>query len=186
MAEYSFYEETAWGKTVASLYSGGKSLGTLFDQKFYAVRAGGPDLNLPFTPRPFTALVDISREVEDNLLERYAKTLMSHGCVQAVCRGEGADRLSAIFDRLADEGGNSCSEGFAFTSMAIDDESLDDAIHYFVLPCGLASTGLVVVIGGNDSFRQAVECFSGAAGSLNEGLGVPAYVSEELACFEPA
>lgn len=161
---------------------GGISLGSLHDQKFYAVRANNAELQFPFSAQPFTAMVDLAGQVDDATLKGYAAQLMAHGCVQCVCRGEEASRLSEIFETMT-ELGEMDSRGMPFTSMCIDDEPLNEAIQYFVLPSGLASVGLLVVIGDAADFQNVVQGFSDAAGSVHETVGEPVYAMADLVCF---
>ena len=161
---------------------GGISLGTLHEQRFFAIRANGSALRFPFTAQPFTVLVDISRPVDNEILQGYAQALIDHGCVQAVCRGEESDRLVEIFDTLAEKG-DLDQNGTPFTSMCMDDEPLNEAIQYFVLPCGLAQTGLLMVIGDSGDFQGAIEGFSTAAGAIKEDIGEPVYAEDDLVCF---
>lgn len=161
---------------------GGVSLGTLHEQRFFALRTSGGDLRFPFPAGPFTVLVDMSVPVEDAVLRSYAGALIDHGCVQAVCRGEESERLVDIFNSLA-ERGDLDGNGTPFTAMGMDDEPLDEAIEYFVLPCGLAQTGLVMVIGDQNDFRNAIRGFSSAAGAAREDIGEPVYTEDDLVCF---
>ncbi len=161
---------------------GGMSLGTLHEQRFFALRASGGELRFPFPRGPFTVFVDIAGPVEDAALGRYAEALISHGCVQAVCRGEDSDRLVDIFNALA-ERGELDADGVPFTAMGVDEEPLEEAIEYFVLPCGLAQTGLVMVIGDQGDFRNAIRGFSSAAGAAREDIGEPVYTEDDLVCF---
>lgn len=161
---------------------GGIGLGTIHDQRFYAIRANGQQLRFPFTARPFTALVHMPQSVDDALLTSYAKTLIDHGCVQAVCRGDDSDRMVDIFDSLAEQGEHDSGDA-PFTSMCLGDEPLQEAIQYFVLPCGLAQTGLLMVIGGSGEFDDAINGFFTSAGSIAEGIGEPVYTEEDLVCF---
>lgn len=181
MKDDLFFEEPR-GFAAAS-GSGGKFMGTLYGQKFFALKANGPEVKLPFDAQPFTALIDISSERDDAVLEDYAKNLISHGCVQAICRGCGSERLDAIFNRLA-EGGRLDRNGIAFTSMCSEDETLGESLHYFVLPCGLASVGLVLVIGESGDFERVLDGFNCTAGELFEMRGEPVCVDEEFACYE--
>lgn len=170
------------GDIATACLNGGTSLGTLHDQRFYAIRANGSDLKFPFTAQPFTVLVDISRALDDEVLEGYAQALVGHGCVQAVCRGDESNRMVDIFNTLAEQGDHD-RNGTPFTSMCLDDEPLNEAIQYFVLPCGLAQTGLLMVIGEAEDFQSAIEGFSTAAGAVKEGLGEPIYAEDDLVCF---
>lgn len=161
---------------------GGMSLGTLHDQRFYAIRANGSNLRFPFEAQPFTALVDVSRPLDDSVLQGYAESLIAHGCVQAVCRGEDSGRLVEIFDRLTEQSEHD-KNGTPFTSMCVEDEPLNEAIQYFVLPCGLAQTGLLMIIGDTGDFQEAIRGFSVAAGAIKEDIGEPVYAEDDLVCF---
>lgn len=185
MSDYFLYGESRDVKAVAHTVSRGKILANVFDQKFYAMRAhnGAGDLRFPFDPQPFTALVNIVGDVGEDVLRIYAKELISHGCVQAVCRGDEAGILNDIFGDLSEEGGAD-SNGCTFTSMAIDDEPLEEAIEYFILPCGLASTGLLMVIGDSADFQAGVKSFKDSAGNMQKSLKEPVYVEEESVYFE--
>lgn len=182
MTDYLSGGDALGADIAAARLMGGMSLGTLHEQRFYAMRANGGDLRFPFSAQPFTALVDISRSVDDAVLKGYAESLIGHGCVQAVCRGEESDRLVAIFDDLADQG-DLDKNGTPFTSMCMDDEPINEAIQYFVLPCGLASTGLLMVIGEAGDFQNAIQGFSTAAGAIKEDLGEPVFTEADLVCF---
>ncbi len=170
----------------AVLRHSGGYMGTIHEQRFYAIRANGGDVRFPFPSGPFTALVDLSRSVDDVVLRGYAEALIQHGCVQAVCRGEESARLEEIFNDLANdlaEKGDIDPNGPCFTSMCMDDEPLDEAIQYFVLPCGLAQIGLLMVIGDQGDFQNAIEGFSIAAGAIREDLSAPVYTEDDLVCF---
>ncbi len=145
------------------------------------MRTYGGALKFPFPPGPFTVLVDMSATVDDAVLRSYADALIKHGCVQAVCRGEESDRLVDIFNTLAERG--DLDAGTPFTAMSMDDEPLDEAIAYFVLPCGLAQTGLVMVIGDQSDFQNAIHGFSNIAGAAREDIGEPVYTEDDLVCF---
>ena len=181
MKEFSFgggaFDASALDRLV-----GGLSLGTLHEQRFYAIRANGSDLRFPFPAGPFTALVDLVAPVDDAVLRKYAEALIGHGCVQAVCRGEESCRLDEIFYKLAEKG-DLDRNGTPFTSMCLDDEPLNEAIQYFVLPCGLAQTGLLMVIGDQGDFQNAIQDFSTAAGAIKDNIGEPVYTEDDLVCF---
>lgn len=164
---------------------GGQTLGTLHEQKFYAIRAEGADIKFPFSAKSFTALVDISKPVDDTILERYASALVEHGCVQAVCRGEEASRLAGIFDKMAEEGAFD-RDGRPFSCMCMDDEPLLEAIEYFVLPCGLATIGLLMVIGDSGDFQNVVDGFANAAGAAAEAVAEPDHADADVVCFTHA
>lgn len=162
--------------------TGGLSLGTLHEQRFFAIRANGPEIRFPFPSGPFKALIDMARPVDENILRCYAKALIDHGCVQAVCRGVDSGELDTIFYSFAEKGDLDKS-GVLFTSMCLDDEPLAEAIQYFALPCGLAQTGLLMVIGDQGDFQQAIKNFSVAAGAIKENIGEPVYTEDDLVCF---
>lgn len=164
---------------------GGVSLGTVHEQRFYAIRANGSGLCFPFSPQPFTAMVDISRPVDDEVLTGYANALIEHGCVQAICRGEDSDRLEGIFNNLAEQGELDRSGQF-FTSMCVGDEPLTESLQYFILPSGLAQTGLLMVIGDVDDFRETIEGFSTATGALKEDFGQLIYTEADPMCLAPS
>lgn len=161
---------------------GGIGLGTLHEQRFFAMRTSGGELRFPFPKCPFTVLVDMVSPVDDAVLRSYAEALVGHGCVQAACRGEESERMVDIFNSLADRG-DLGDDATPFTAMSMDDEPLDEAIAYFVLPCGLAQTGLVMVIGEQSDFQNAIRGFSNAAGAAKEDIGEPVYTEDDLVCF---
>ncbi len=163
---------------------GGMSLGTLRGQNFYAMRANGAELRFPFTPRPFTALVSISSSVGDETLRNYVKSLIDHGCVQAVCRGE-CERFGELFDAEL-EHGEYDKNGAMPHSMSMSDEPLVEAISYFVLPADLAYTGLILVIGSHGDFRETVDGFTNVAGELREEYLEPVFDEADLVSFVPA
>lgn len=181
--KYNLFGGSDFGmdKALGCLF-GGLSLGTLHDQRFFAMRANGGELRFPFPAGPFTVLVDMSGPVDDTVLQKYASALIDHGCVQAVCRGDDSGRLEDIFNTLAEKG-ELDKNGTPFTSMCLDDEPLNEAIQYFVLPCGLAQTGLLMVIGGQDDFQNAIKGFSTAAGAIKDNIGEPVYTEDDLVCF---
>ncbi|MCC8166633.1 MAG: hypothetical protein LIQ31_10900 [Planctomycetes bacterium] len=179
----TFFDGTATTREAAlARLVGGTVLGTVHDQRFFAMRANGDTLRFPFPARTFTALVNMSGPVDDALLQTYAQALIDHGCIQAACRGEGSDRLVEIFDKMAEQG-DFDHDGTPFTCMPLDDEPLEEAIQYFVLPCGLAQTGLVMVIGDSGDFENAINGFSVAAGAIKENIGEPDYIEDDLVCF---
>lgn len=182
MKDYLFGGDAESSEAALDRLVGGISLGTLHEQRFFAIRANGAELRFPFPAGPFTALVDMSRSVDDQVLRGYAEALINHGCVQAVCRGEESSHLENIFNDLASEG-DLDKNGTPFTSMCMDDEPLNEAIQYFVLPCGLAQTGLLMVIGDQGDFQDAIKGFSTAAGSSKEEIGEPVYTEDDLVCF---
>jgi hypothetical protein len=175
-------DEAKYVNLALDRFAEGIGLGSIHEQQFYAIRANGQELRFPFTERPFTALVHMPQSVDDALLASYAKELVKHGCVQAVCRGEDSDRMVDIFDALAERGDHD-SGNAPFTSMCLGDEPLREAIQYFILPCGLAQTGLLMVIGESGDFDGAIADFLGSAGSITEGIGEPVYTEENLVCF---
>ena len=182
MKENSFDGDArSYGRALDRLV-GGLSLGTIHEQRFFAIRANGADLRFPFPAGTFTALVDMAQSVDDGVLQGYAEALIEHGCVQAVCRGEESSRLESIFNKLAEKG-DLDKNGTPFTSMCLDDEPLDEAIQYFVLPCGLAQTGLLMVIGDQGDFQGAIQDFSTAAGAIKDNIGEPVYTEDDLVCF---
>ncbi|MCL1999998.1 MAG: hypothetical protein FWG74_01070 [Planctomycetes bacterium] len=154
-------------------------LGTLHEQHFYAIRANGSNLRFPFAAQPFTAMVEVSSSIDEALLRQYAGSLIAHGCVQAICRGEESSRLVDIFDDLA-ELGDQENNSIPFTSMCLDDEPLAEALQYFVLPTGLASVGLLMVIGGSGDFQNVIQGFSNASDSADESI---IYLEEDVACL---
>lgn len=181
MKENSF-GEGAFGEDALYRLVGGISLGTIHEQRFFAMRANGGNLRFPFPAGDFTVLVDVAGSVDEEVLQGYAEALIQHGCVQAVCRGEESSRLEGIFNKLAEKG-ELDKNGTPFTSMCLDDEPLDEAIQYFVLPCGLAQTGLLMVIGDQGDFQNAIQGFSVAAGAIKEDIGEPVYTEDDLVCF---
>ncbi|MDR3077643.1 MAG: hypothetical protein LBV15_02640 [Planctomycetota bacterium] len=148
---------------------GGVDLGTLHRQHFYAVRASGSGFSLPFSVRPFTVMVDMTGSADDAVLRKYAAILTRHGCVQAICRGEESHRMHRIFEDLS-ETGELDRNGSAFTSMCMEDEPREDVLRYFSLPCGLAKTKLILIIGGQDDYQAALNDFLNVSGLAGEIL----------------
>lgn len=162
--------------------NGGMSLGIVHDQQLFAVRANGSKLRFPFPKRPFTALINISRPIGEDDMRACAEAIMRHGCVQAVCRGEESDLMTDVFESLS-ETGEYDQGGKPVTFMTSADETLVDAIQYFVLPCDLAKTGLLVVIGDSADFQDAIDDFSTAAGEMREAPLEKVSAEKDLVCF---
>jgi hypothetical protein len=179
-----FFEDGAYSLDWLASYhlAGGISLGTLHNQHFYAVRVNGNDLRLPFSARPFSAMIDMTRPVDDVILKKYAVDLIRHGCVQSICRGEEANHLTRLFDDMAESGALD-SNGVAFTAMCMEDEPLDEAIRYFSLPCGLAQTKLILVIGGEEQFREVVGGFYRISGLNREKLDEESFTDADCISF---
>lgn len=159
-----------------------KSLGTLYEQKFYALRAAGKTLDYPFAARTFTALVDSNTSLSDDVLRHYVDSLLNHGCIHVICRGHDAERLSSIFDETVDERGLT-HDGYTMTSMIYDEDDLEETVGYFVLPTGLADVGLLLVIGDSGDFKSMVRSFARIAGTLRENVTEPVFESEVVATF---
>ncbi len=185
VTNYSWRCENRGKRVVRSINFGGKSLGSLYEQKFYAMRVEGNQLKFPFAAKPFTALVDIRGDVDQELLKGYARELVAHGCVQAVCRGVEAGLMNDIFGCISEEGASDVN-GLPFTSMSVDEEPLEESVEYFILPSGLAGVGLIMVIGDSDAFADAVDCFANFANGAQESKNEPVYIEEEQVCFEMA
>jgi hypothetical protein len=129
------------------------------DRRFYACYLEDQPISLPFSDRPFTVLVEIRGKVSSTRLENCARELLDLGCVHAICRGGDAELMNEIFQNLTEEGVFD-REDCLFTSMAAEEESLQEVMEYFTIPpSDLIAAGLILIIGGVDSFPQVVEDF---------------------------
>lgn len=152
-------------------------LGQLHDQAFYAVRhISGGALSMPFQPRPFTALIHTRRNLGDSEMVAIARTLLEHGLAYALCIGEHGERMSEVLDTLIDEHEYALNDMTVFSN-ASHEESIDEAMEYFVLPSGLSDTGLILSIGDESDMEDATSVFDSLLGS--EALASEAEESEE-------
>ncbi len=156
-----------------------KSLGTVYDQRFYALRrlpsSGGPStsLSFPFPPSPFNGLICVGVPLPEAALGRIMLALLQHGMRQAVCCGCEAEFAGDVLDELIDEH-NFSHDGHAPFASVHEGEPLSEVIDYFILPNGLADIGLLMILGDEAAFGQAVKAFGRVAGQLRERLHVPA------------
>lgn len=172
MSEYQTQMRSVLISSRRSLASERKSLGTIHDQKFYAIRnTGEKPLELPFSTKPFNVMIELALPLSDDALRQIGIQLLKDGMCHATCRGGEAERMGEILDDLIDEHGFSIDGHTVFTSVH-DDESLEEVLEYFVLPNGLASTSLLVVIGDEASFHNLVRCFGSTAADLRERIFV--------------
>ncbi len=152
-----------------------KALGTVYDQRFYALRAvpcgktRTLKLSMPFAAAPFNALIYATLPISSAILRDISLNLFRHGMRQAVCCGSEADTMGEILDDIADEFSFHHDGRPVFTSIH-DDESLAEVLDYFILPNGLADKSLILVIGNDKSFREALRTFAKVAGSMREKL----------------
>lgn len=145
-------------------------MGICHDQRFYALRyLPGRKLELPFEDKPFTALIEITVPLSDDILRNVAMDLLYRGMRAALCLGPEAERMVEIVDELVDAYGFAHEARTVYAS-AHEDEDLAEAIQYFILPTGLAETGLLLVLGGEDAFRQTVRTFGQATTGMREKL----------------
>ena len=156
-----------------------KSLGTVHDQRFYAVRClplagqGHCTMTMPFASKPYNALVRVCVPFARSVLQEAGLALLRHGLLQAVCCGCEGESMGEVLDELADEHGFNHNGRPAFASVH-EDETLDEVLDYFILPNGQADTGLLVVLGDEAAFRETLRCFVRVAGELRERLYAPA------------
>lgn len=145
-----------------------KSLGTVHDQRFFAVRSQpGYDLPFPFPKDHFNSLIAIRGCPAEETLQSVAMQLLRHGMRAGICHGEGAEMMGSMIDGLVDEYGFSHNERTVYASVH-DDEELDEVIDYFVLPNGLADIGLIVVIGEESAFEDVLFLFNHVTGQVRE------------------
>jgi hypothetical protein len=145
-----------------------KLLGNFYDQTFYAARhAPGKALSFPFPASRFNAMIYLAGDEDEKALRRIGLDLLQHGLRYALCHGPGAKAMGQVLDDLIDEHGFSCEGLTAYTSVH-QDESLAEAVEYFVLPAGLAETSFLVVIGNDADYRQVMRAFTKATSHLRE------------------
>lgn len=139
-------------------------LGHLHDQEFYALRhVSGESLTIPFQPRSFTALIHTRRNLSETQMHAIARALLEHGMVYALCIGEHGERMSMLIDRLVDENGYTRNDMTVFSN-ASQEESINEAMEYFVLPTGLGDTGLILSIGDESDHADATAAFDSLLG----------------------
>lgn len=140
-------------------------LGHLHEQEFYAVRhVSGDALSIPFQPRPFTALIHTRRNLGESQMTAIARILLEHGLAYALCIGEHGERMSQVLDALIDEHEYALNDMTVFSN-ASHEESIDEAMEYFVLPSGLSDTGLILSIGDESDLEDATSVFDSLLGS---------------------
>lgn len=139
-------------------------LGHLHDQEFYAIRhVSGGSLSIPFQPRPFTALIHTRRNLGEKQMEKIVRALLDHGMAYALCIGEHAERVSLLIDRLVDDHDYTRNDMTVYSD-ASQEESINEAMEYFVLPSGLGDTGLILSIGDESDHGDATAAFDSLLG----------------------
>lgn len=158
----------------SKLYASGndKHLGTVFEQRFYALRAEpGEEIRFPFAEQRFNALIDLDVPCSEKNLRETVLQLLKRGMRVGVCGGDGATQVGSIIDSLVDEYGFSHDGGTVYADVH-HGEALEDMVGFFVTPNGLAEVGLIIVLGGKGRIEQASDAFrylaDGAAEELNE------------------
>jgi hypothetical protein len=145
-----------------------KLLGTFYDQTFYATRhAADKALSFPFPAGRFNAMVCLAEKTDEAAMRRIGMDLLEHGLRFALCHGPEAGAMGKVLDELIDEHGFSCEGLTAYTSVH-EDDSLAEAVEYFILPAGLAETSLLVVVGSDASYREVMKSFAKATSHLRE------------------
>jgi len=156
-----------------------KSLGTVHDQRFYAVRylpasqAEEGRFDLPIPRRAFNALIYAAVPLAEARLRDLALTLLRHGLRQAVCCGPEAEAMGEMIDAMADDH-EITHDGRSVLASIHDDESLDEVIDYFILPNGIAETSLLVVLGDEVAMRDTLRSFARVTGDMRERLAATA------------
>jgi hypothetical protein len=151
-----------------------KILGKFYDQRFYATRlVPGKAFHPPFAPHPFNVMIHIAGHVPDKALRQIGLDLLKHGMRFALCHGSEAERMGDILDELLEDNEFAHKGYTAYTSVH-DDDPLEEAVEYFILPSGLADTGLMLVIGDESSFRSVMRAFTKVTGHLRERIFVSA------------
>ena len=143
-------------------------LGSYYSQQFYAVRhAPGKALALPFPARPFHAMIHTAGPLPDRATRQLGLELLRSGMRYALCHGSDAAKVGDVLDELIDANHFSFEGHTPYTSVHAE-ESLAEAIEYFILPAGLAETGLLIVVGEEDAFRGALREFNQITAHLRE------------------
>lgn len=172
--EHNDRSDSLWG-VAAGIDPSGRNgkLGRMHDQDFYAVRHfGGNRLSIPFPPRPFNALIDVPHPIPESILGEISLQLLQHGMRSAICSGLQGERLGEILDEIIDEHGFYPNNRTVYTSVHLD-EPIEETLDYFVLPNGLADTGLIVVVGDEHAFGEVVKTFLRLTREVREYEAIP-------------
>ncbi len=151
----------------SQLYVSGTALklGSVSDQTIYAMRPQpGCDLNFPFEKKPFTALIRTSSQTTEADMRRAGWQLLQHGLRHGICHGEKADRMSEILDEIIDSFDISDNNQTAFSS-SHEGEDISETMEYFLLPSGLADSGLILVLGTDNDWGGTMDSFDNLVGS---------------------
>ncbi len=180
--------EAAFDGLPNRLYASGnqKSLGAVYDQHFYAVRhEAGETIAFPFPQKHFNALIAFHRATNVEERRVIAMELLEYGMRFALCYGQGADEMAELIDELVDEY-NYMHNGCTVFSTVHEDGDIGDALAYFVLPNGLADTGLILSLGDDGDFDQWTETFDslihGEGAEIEEEDEMPIVGAPEMAC----
>ncbi len=134
--------------------------GQVHGQDFYLHQhVLGAPLALPFSRRHFTAFIDLPVPAPETVLRELALRLLRHGMRSAICWGYEAELLGEVIDRVIDDYGFWHGDQTAFCSVH-EEEALEEALEFFILPCGLAETGLVLTCGDDAALRTLTSTFS--------------------------
>ncbi|MCX7934708.1 MAG: hypothetical protein N3A66_05555 [Planctomycetota bacterium] len=171
MSETALNRKT--GESVRRKAKEDELLGKFYDQTFYVLRyQKGCTLEFPFRSQSFNAFISIDSEYPPKILEQIAFSLLKQGMRFALCHGKGAEALAEIIDRLIDEHRFS-HNGFTAYSSSHTNETLEEAMEYFMLPNGLAEIGLILVIGDEAAQQKVAKTFSRIIGAMDKIASMP-------------
>lgn len=132
-------------------------MGHVFDQPLYSCRCQpGAAFDLPFDERqPFACLINAAVHIPDSAFVNLARRLLERNMRFAVCAGIESDRLADLLNDVLEEG-EYHDEGRTAVAASYEDEPVEEAMEYFILPSGIAPASLVVTIGDEPVFRATL------------------------------
>ena len=147
-------------------------LGKFYDQSFYVLHyQPGRTLDFPFRSQPFNAFISINNEYPTKIISQMAFSLLKQGMRFALCHGERAEAMAEIIDRLIDDF-HFIHNGFTVYSSSHPNEDLEEAMEYFILPNGLAETGLILVLGDEIALQKAMKTFAKITSALSAATSI--------------
>ncbi len=151
-SSYAAREPQAW-----DFQAGPGFMGHVFDQPVYSCRCMPNEaIDLPFQDgQPFTCLINAAVHIQDSAFVTLARHLLTRNMRFAVCAGIESDRLADLLNELLEEG-EYHQEGRSAAVASYDDEPVEEAMEYFILPSGIAPASLVITIGDEPVFRAAL------------------------------
>jgi hypothetical protein len=107
----------------------------------------------------FCCLIHAAVHISDDQFLELAGRLLRNRMRCAVVSGVESERLGDLLDELLEDGEYHDNGRMALAEVC-DEEPLEEALEYFVLPNGMATNNLLVYIGDEQGFATALETFA--------------------------